>query len=93
MKKSLEERQEEIENYIISNELTLATKSIINFVDDFSKNKNFRREALLYKSSVHALESERRQYGKSLDLDRQLKQLSSSLLEFIEIVAEDSKGK
>ena len=91
--RSIEERQEEIENYIISNELSEAINLIVKFVADFSKNKNFRREALLYKSTLRSLVDENRKYGNNSDLARQQKQLSNSLLEFIEIIITDSKGR
>jgi len=85
-------KQEEMESYIISNDLSTATKLIVEFVTDFSKNKNYRREALLHQSKFKSLQDELRKYGKSSDLDRELKQLKNSLFEFIEIIVEESEG-
>ena len=91
MKKSLEERKEEIEHHIISNDLSTATKLIVKFVADFSTSNSYRREALLHQSKFKSLQDELRKYGKSSDLDRELKQLINSLFEFIEIIEEENK--
>jgi len=64
----------------------------VEFVTDFSKNKNYKREALLHQSNFKSLQDELRKYGKSSDLDRELKQLKNSLFEFIEIITQESKG-
>lgn len=86
MKKSLEERHVEIENYIISNELIMATKLIVNFVSDFSNNRRYKIEALGYQSSINSLNEEIRKYGKSSEMDIRIKQLRNSLFELMEVV-------
>ena len=92
IQKSIEEQLEEIENLIISNELTQATKIIVQTVFDFFTNKNFRREALLHQSSLKALNDDIRKFGKTADIERELKLFKNSLFEFIEILGNEYDG-
>ena len=90
---TLEKKQNEIEKYIISNELSIATKLIVEFVSDFSNNKNFRREALLYQRNISSLQEEIRKYEKSSELDISLKRLTNSLFEFMDVVVDEYKER
>ena len=88
----IQDELEEIENLIISNDLTMATKMIFQFVANFSKNRSRRREALLHQSSVKALNDDIRRFGKTAETEREMRVLKNSLFEFIELVAEESRG-
>jgi len=79
---------QEIEDIIILNDLIMATKMIVQFVTDYSKNKSFRREALLHQSSVKALNDDIRKFGKTSDTEREMRLLKNSLFEFLEILGE-----
>jgi len=85
---NMNEKLEEIENLIISNDLIIATTMIVQLIDEFSKNKNLKIEALLHKSSVKALNDDIRKFGKSSEIDREIKLLKNSLFEFLEILKE-----
>lgn len=84
----MKEELEKIEKLIIENDLTMATKMIVQFINDFLKNRNFRIEALLHQSSVKALNDDIRKFGKTSDTERELKLLRNSLFEFLEILKE-----
>jgi len=86
----MKEKLEEIESLIVSNDLTTATKVIVQFVADFSKNKSFRIEALLHQSSVKSLNDDIRRFGKTADTEREIKLLKNSLFEFIEILGNEN---
>lgn len=87
---SLDFRTTEIENLIASNELNTATKRVMDFVSDFAANRRRKQEAIDIRASYTALREETRRFGKT-DLDNQeLSKLRYRILDFIEVVKDES---
>lgn len=79
-------RREEIEEYIVSNELSTATKLIVELTSNSSKQ--LRREALLHQSNLNSINEELRKFGQCSDLDMRLKRLKNALFEFLDILGD-----
>jgi len=83
---TMELRKNEIENLIASNELNTATKRVLDFVSDFSKNRKRRQEAIDIRATYNATREEIRRYGKTDDENQSLSQLRNRILGFIDDV-------
>jgi len=81
---TIQERQEEIESYIISNDLSTAIELLKELASNISKR--LRREAILHESELNTINEELRKFGQSSDLDMRLKRLKTALLEFLDIL-------
>jgi len=79
-------RAEEIEKFIISNDLTTATQLLVDLASNSSKK--LRRESILHQSKLNAINEKSRKFGHSSELDRELTQLKNSLFEFLEILGD-----
>jgi ABC-2 type transport system ATP-binding protein len=87
---SLELRTSEIETLIAANELNTATKRVMDFVSDFANNRKRKHEAIDIRASYYALREESRRYGKTDEENQELSRIRYRILDFIEIVKEES---
>ena len=83
---SIETEIDKIENLIVSNDLTTATKLIVKLAS--TSSKQIRREAILHQSNLNAMNEELRKFGESEKLNRQFRQLKNSLFEFLDILGD-----
>ena len=85
----IEDRKKEIIDYIVSNELNIATSRIMDFSKEFSTQERIN-ESIIYKQQYNALNEEIRQLGGRTPEDtRKLQRLSRSMLEFLDIIYEE----
>ncbi len=83
-----DENFKQIEQYIVSNELVLATQLLVELTSDLMDNKGLRKEALGHQSNVNAINDEIRKFGKDSEIDIRLKRLKNSLFEFLDVIGD-----
>ena len=85
----IKERKKEVIDYIVANELNIATSRIMDFAKEFSSQEKIN-ESIIYKQQYNAINEEIRQLGgKTLEDTRKLQRLSRSLLEFLDVIHEE----
>jgi ABC-2 type transport system ATP-binding protein len=87
---SLDFRTSEIEKLIAANELNTATKRVMDFVSDFAANRKRKQEAIDIRASYNALREESRRYGKTDSENQELSKLRYRILDFIEVIKDES---
>ena len=80
----IKERQKEIEQYIQNDDLDMATKRSMDFVTDFSMDRDKKREAIDIRATYSALRRETRQFDRTTEIDRRFKKLRGQILEFLD---------
>ena len=80
------DRQKEIEVYIQNDNLDMATKRTMDFVTDFSEDKNKRREVINIRAMYSILRREYRQLGTTKEIENRFITLRSHILEFLDEV-------
>jgi len=81
-----EKRFKEIEQYIENNNLNMATKRAMDFVDDFSIDRDKRREVITLRSNYVALREEEKE-------DAKFQKLRHQILDFIYGIENESKDE
>jgi hypothetical protein len=89
---AIEDRVHEIEELVSSNELSNATKLLIDFVTDFSKNRAHRREAINIKATFTTLRQDIRNYGMDHRIEVRRRELIDQVLRFLYDVEEHYKS-
>lgn len=86
MSATIEIRVVEIQELIAGNELSAATKRLMDFVTDFGTERKARIEALNLRRQYNELNTEVRQFGATDDTRRQTSRLCATILGFLEDV-------
>jgi len=89
----LDKRLEEIEKYIQNNNLSMATKRAMDFVDDFSTDKNKRHEAITLRARYVELRERLTEESTSVVHDIKLQKLRNNIVDFIYRIEEENEAK
>jgi len=89
----MEERELEIRKLITSNDLDMATKRLMDFVNELSINNRKRKnEAVIHRRTFVELQKDLRLYDKTTETHNRLTRLTNNLLELLDTVIEEYKN-
>lgn len=80
---TIKQRKEELEKLVSSNELDTATRKLMDFVDDFSANREKRKETINIKAKFNDIRAESRQHGSNEKLESRFINLRAQILDLI----------
>ena len=79
----IEQRKSELEKLVSSNELDTVTRKLMDFVNDFSINREKRKETINIKAKYNDLRAEFRQHGSTQSLESRFTKLRNQILDLI----------
>lgn len=92
-RQQLENRVQEIKNFIADNNLEMATKRLVYFAEDFAINENNEKrknEPIRFRRSYSAFKEDKRKGVYSYeDIERKLSTLTDNVLEFIDLIFDE----
>ncbi|MEO0683625.1 MAG: ABC transporter ATP-binding protein [Cyanobacteria bacterium J06649_11] len=89
MSEHFSKRKNELINLISSNSINQATKRLIDFTNDFSKNKDLINNVILIRSHYSKIRNEEVRIGQSSNLDYNENKLLIKLLDVINLIEEE----
>src|ERR1043166_1530008 len=87
---TVHERAEEIKVAVTDSNLNYATKRIMDLVKDFSGKKEYLQEAIVLRAKFIDIATERRRTGYTKEVDSRQTEFSFKILEFTDMIAEES---
>jgi transcriptional regulator with XRE-family HTH domain len=83
-KKQYDDRVAEIRELVAHNDLSRATKRLMDFASDFISPQKWRNEVVLIRASYQELSESIRIYGKSQEMDISVRELREQILSFLD---------
>jgi len=89
MELTIKQRKEELEKLVSSNELDTATRKLMDFVNDFSTNREKRKETINIKAKFNNIRAESRQHGSNEKIESRFTKLRDQILDLIYEIEEE----